>query len=98
MVWRIFFQSNNRDTDIKNKCMDTKGEEGRWDELGLGIDIHTLWIVRIKQITAENSLYSGEPCSALCGDLAGKEIQKRGDMCVHMADSFCCTPETDTAV
>ena len=24
----------------------------------------------------------------------GKEIQKRGDMCIHIADSLCCTAET----
>ena len=30
----------------------------------------------------------------LCGDLDGKEIQKRGDVCVHTADSLCCTAET----
>ena len=26
-------QSRNRDTDVENKCMDTKGEKG-WEELG----------------------------------------------------------------
>ena len=30
------------------------------------------------------------------GDLNGKEIQKRGDICV--ADSFCCTVETNTTL
>ena len=24
----------NRDTDVENKCMDTKGGRGEWDELG----------------------------------------------------------------
>ena len=33
--------------------------------------------------------------SVLCGDLNGKEIQKRGDMSVDIADSLCCTAETD---
>ena len=27
----------------------------------------------------------------LYGDLSGKEIQKRGDICIHVADSMCCT-------
>ena len=27
-------QSRNRDTDVENKLMDTKGERGGWDELG----------------------------------------------------------------
>ena len=27
-------ESRNRDTDVENKCMDTKGKGGWWDELG----------------------------------------------------------------
>ena len=34
----------------------------------------------------------------LCGDLTGKEIQKRGDISIHIADPLFCTAETDTAV
>ena len=33
-----------------------------------------------------------------CGDLNGKEIQKRGDICICIADSFCCTVETNTTL
>ena len=29
------------------------------------------------------------------GDRKGKEIQKRGDICIHIADSLCCTVETN---
>ena len=29
-----YLQSRNRDTDVENKCMDTKGGRGRWEELG----------------------------------------------------------------
>ena len=29
-----------------------------------------------------------------CGDLNGKEIQKGGDICIHIADSIYCTVET----
>ena len=32
----------------------------------------------------------------LCGDQNGKEIQKRGDICICIADSLCCTVETNT--
>ena len=31
---RSYLQSRNRDTDVENKCIDTKGKGGRWDELG----------------------------------------------------------------
>ena len=27
--------------------------------------------------------------SMLCGDLIGKEIQKRGDICIRIADLLC---------
>ena len=36
--------------------------------------------------------------SVLCGDLSGKEIWKRGDLCIHIADSLCCTVETNTTL
>ena len=29
-------------------------------------------------------------------DLNGKDIQKRGDICIRIADSLCCTAETST--
>ena len=34
----------------------------------------------------------------LCGDLNGKEIQNRGDICTCTADSLCCTAETNTTL
>ena len=40
----------------------------------------------------------GEFFSMLYGDVNGKEIQKRGDMCIWVADSLCCTMETNTAL
>ena len=33
--------------------------------------------------------------TSICGDQNGKEIQKRGDICRHVADSLCCTAETN---
>ena len=43
-------QGRNRDTDVENKCMDTKGEKGvgvkvvmNWE---IGIDLHTLICIR----------------------------------------------------
>ena len=32
----------------------------------------------------------------LCGDLSGKEIQGRGDICICVADSLCYKAETNT--
>ena len=31
----------------------------------------------------------------LCGDLNGKEIRKRGDICKHIGDSLRCTAEAN---
>ena len=38
-------------------------------------------------------LYSG-----LRGDLDEKEIRKRGGMCKRVADSLCCTAETNATL
>ena len=53
-------QGRNRDTDVENKCMDTKVESGGWRGGGvmkweIGIDMYTL--ICIKQITNKNLLY-----------------------------------------
>ena len=34
----------------------------------------------------------------LYGDLNGEEIQKKRGVCVHMADSFSCIAENNTAL
>ena len=34
----------------------------------------------------------------LCGDQNGKEIQEKGYICIHVADSLCCTAETNTTL
>ena len=47
-----------------------------------GIDIYTLLIQCEKQITNKNLLYSTGNSTMLHGDLNGKEIRKRGDMCI----------------
>ena len=47
----------------------------------VGIDIYTL--LCIKYITDESILYSTGN-SVLCSDLNGKEIHKRGGICMHM--------------
>ena len=44
-------------------------------------------------MTNESLLYSTENYSVICGDLNGKEIQKRGAICICIADSLCCRVE-----
>ena len=60
----------------------------------IGIDIYTL--LCIKQITNENRLYSTGKSSVFCGELNGKEIQKRRGICIHIADSLRCAAKTNT--
>ena len=64
-----------------------RGDGMNWE---IGTDIYIVLKLCIKQVTNENLLYStGNFYSVLRGDLNGKEIQNRGDVCI--ADSFCCT-------
>ena len=44
------------------------------------------------------SIAQGTLLTVLCGDLNGNEIQKRGDMCIHIAGSLCCTVEINTTL
>ena len=52
----------------------------------------------IANIQIEFTLLYSSGNSTLRGDLNGKEIQKRGDMGIHVADSFCCIVETNTTL
>ena len=50
----MYLQSRSRGTDVVNKCMETKREEGmNWET---GIDVYTL--LCMKQITNKNLLCS----------------------------------------
>ena len=40
--------------------------------------------------------YNRELYLTHCDNLNGKEVQKGGNICVCMADSFCCTVEVDS--
>ena len=83
--------------------METKGERRRqWEDLGDGTDTHTLLITIDTVYKRDNewapTLEPRELYSVLHGDLNGKEIQNRADICICMADSFCCTAETNTTL
>ena len=70
-----YLQSRNRDTDIEKMGISRRKARGgmSWE---FGIDIYRLLILCITLITNENLLYSTGN-SLLCGDLNGKEIQKK---------------------
>ena len=59
-----------------------------------GIDRCTRLILRLTEISNEWLLVQhGGLDSAFCGDLCGKEIQRRGNICKHTADSLCWAAE-----
>ena len=35
---------------------------------------------------------------AILSDLNRKKIQGKGDICIHVIDSLCCTAETNTTL
>ena len=71
------------------------GEEGRMDwEIGIGMYA----LQCIKHTANENLLDTTGNYSMLCGDLNGKQIQKRGDICMCTAESCCWTAETNAAL
>ena len=76
--------------------MDRKRESKSGMNWEIGTDIYTLLILCVKYITNENLLYIAQEtqCSNFLSN--GKEIQKRGGVCTHMADSLCYTVEINT--
>ena len=52
----------------------------------IGINIDTL--LCIKLMTNENLLYSTGNSTQCCGDPSGKEIQKRGEICMYTYGQF----------
>jgi len=79
--------------------MDTKGKRGarEWDKLGVWIDIYTLLTLCAKWIT-NKLLYDIGNSSVLSGELTTWEgnPKKKACICKHVADSLCCTAETNT--
>ena len=53
---------------------------------------------RLSTKQSSENLQESTLCSLLCGDLNGKQIQKSGDICIHIADTLCCPVETNTAL
>lgn len=53
-------------------------------------------MLRVRQVADEGLLVAQGTCSALSGDLGGREVQKRGDTCVYLVGSLCRTVEANT--
>ena len=81
-------QSRNRDTEVENKCMDTKGERGGWEELGG-------WGQHARTVYADEDAAHSTGSSAQCPAVAwmGSKFRREGGVC--MADSCCCAVKTN---
>ena len=73
--------------------MDTKGERRSGLICEIGTDVYTL--LCIERELMRTYCIAQELFSVLCRDLNGKEIQKSEDICIHTADSLCCTAENN---
>ena len=81
--------------------MDTKGERGGGGkELGdWGGHIYTIDTMYKMDSWWEHAVEHRELTHlVLCDDLNGREVQKGGDICMCMADSFCCAVEANTTL
>ena len=52
----------------------------------------------LKWITNKDLLYSQGVLLMLYGGLDGREVWRRVDTCICMAEPFCCPPETITTL
>ena len=68
---------------LQYSCLENPTDGGAWWA--------TVHGVAELDMTERASQRYRELYSVLCGDLDGKEIQKRGDTCIHIADLLCCT-------
>ena len=86
-----YLQSRNTDTDVEKECKDTGvGGSGVGMNWEIEIEIDTCYTTRCKTDKCRgHAVEHGELYSGLCGDPNGKEIQKRGDTRIRMADSLC---------
>ena len=61
----------------------------------IGTDLYTLPCMN-QLSKLMRTYHSTGDCPVLCGDLNGKDLLRREDVCVCVADSLRCTAETDT--
>ena len=86
----LFAKQRRRFREQTSELTCRREREGGMMNWETGTDIYTLLCIKqaSQQITNEYLPY-GTGNSVLCGDLNGKEIQKRGDICICTANSLC---------
>ena len=88
-----YLQSRNRDTDIENKYIDIMVGTGKWNELRdwdwhMGVCVCVMRTYCIAHGTLLNDLWWPK----WEGNL------ERENICMHIADSLCCSVETNNTV
>ena len=99
--WWSYMQGNKRDTDVKNRLLDSvgEGESGMIWENSIG----TCILPRVKQMTRENSMHEAGHSKPVHWDHPegwGEEGRGRGfqdgGTCAPMGDSCWCVAKTTT--
>ena len=91
-----YLQSRNGDPQREQTYGHQEGKEG-WGELSdWGWHLYTTVYKTDKQW--ELTVQLRELYSMLCGDLNGKELKIRGETCIHITDSLCCSVGTNTTL
>ena len=66
-----------------------QGGKESWGNWEVRTYLYTLLMLCVQSISYENLLYGIGNYCMLCGYLNEKEIQKRGDICICIANSLC---------
>ena len=72
-------------------CGGGRDKPGAWNE-------HTYTTKYVRQIANKGLLYSTEDSTLFCDNLYGKIMLKRMNICICITESFCSTPESNTAL
>ena len=83
----LYSSGEGNGNPLEYSCLENPTDRGAWQAT-----VHKVARVGHDLATKRPLYISGN--TVLCGDLNEKGIQKRGDICVCIADSLCCTVET----
>ena len=90
-----YFQGRNRDSFAENRLVDKSKEKKGETNQEIGMNTYKLscvkWIASGTCSKAQESQLAGSVVSRRVG--WRREAQEEGDICIHRADSHCCTAQ-----